>query len=183
LWTGPVELDGTTLFAGDVDGDGRADLIVQEDRTRQPDGESGVRYAVVRSGAATPSWPEVWSDVPDLPASLVKSVVADVNGDGRTDVVVDRRLGAIGTQFDALLSSGRGFAVKTLWRNATSFRWAASRIAAADVDGDGRGDIVVLYNAGNAGSRLYRFLSTGSALKSAGSTTDPTLPWAGAAPY
>jgi hypothetical protein len=51
------------------------------------------------------------------------------------------------------------------------------------VDGDGRGDIVVLYNAGAAGSRLYRFLSTGSSLRSAGSTTDATLPWAGAAPY
>ena len=40
------------------------------------------------------------------------------------------------------------------------------------MDGDGRGDIVVLYNAGAAGSRLYRFLSTGSSLRSAGSTTD-----------
>ena len=56
-------------------------------------------------------------------------------------------------------------------------------MAAADVNADGRDDIVVLYNAGAGGSRLYQFLSTGTSLRSAGSTTDPTLPWAGAAPY
>lgn len=183
VWSGPLELNGTSVFAGDVDNDGRADLILQEDVTRQPGGGTGLRYAVLRAGAASGSAPETWLELPALAASGARTVVADVNGDGRADLVVDRALGATGSEFDGLLSDGRTFTVRTLWKNPRAFRWSASRIASADVDGDGRGDVVVLYNAGNAGSRLYRFLSTGTALKSVGATTDPTLVWAGAAPY
>jgi hypothetical protein len=171
------------VFAGEADGDGKADLIVQEDVTKQPGGGTGLRYAVLRTGAPSGSAPETWLEQPTLAASGAKTVAADLNRDGRMDLVVDRALGANGSQIDGLLSNGRGFATRSLWKNAGAFRWSASRLASADVDGDGRGDIVVLYNAGNAGSRLYRFLSTGTALKSAGVTTDPTLVWTGAAPY
>jgi hypothetical protein len=181
-WSGPLSLDGTTVFAGDVDASGRADLVVQVDRARQETGVSGLRYVVVHAGAAPGSVPETWLDVSDIAASAGRTVIADINGDGRADLVSDRALGT-GSQFVGLISSGRAFTQRTLWSNRTSFRLSSSRIASADVDGDGRGDIVVLYNAGAAGSRLYRFLSTGNSLRSAGSTTDATLPWAGAAPY
>jgi hypothetical protein len=172
-----------TAFAGDVDGDGRADVVLQEDLTKQPGGGVGLRFAVLQSGAAVSGVaPSDWLDLPNQPASAVRTVLADVNRDGRADLVVDRADG-IGTQFVGLISNGSTFTQQVMWTNATSFRWSVSRITSADVDGDGRGDIVVLYNAGAAGSRLYRFLSTGTSLKSVGSTTDPTLTWAGAALY
>jgi hypothetical protein len=183
VWSGPLELNGTAIFAGDADGDGRADLIVQEDVTKQPGGGTGLRYAVLRTGRASGAAPETWLELPSLAASGAKTVAADLNRDGRMDLVVDRALGSSGSQIDGLLSNGSAFTTRTLWKNAGAFRWSASRLASADVDGDGRGDLVVLYNAGTAGSRLYRFVSTGTALKSAGATTDPTLVWTGAAPY
>jgi len=183
VWSGPLELNGTTVFTGDVDNSARADLVIQMDMTKQPSPGSGLRYAVVLAGAASVSAPVTWLDLPDLAAAGAKTVIADVNRDGRADLVVDRALGSAGSQMVGLLSTGRAFTQKTLWTSTGSFRWSASRLASADVDGDGRGDIVVLYNAGAAGSRLYRFLSTGSSLTSAGSTADPTLLWAGAAPY
>ena len=183
VWSGPLELNGTTVFAGDVDNDARSDLVIQMDMTKQPAKGAGLRWAVVAAGAPSVSAPVAWLDMPDLAAAGAKTVLADINRDGRADLVVDRALGSTGSQMLGLLSTGGAFTQKTLWTNTGSFRWSASRIASADVDGDGRGDIVVLYNAGTAGSRLYRFLSTGTSLASAGSTADPTLPWAGAAPY
>ncbi len=182
-WSGPLELNGTTVFAGDVDGSGRADLVIQMDMTRQPVPAAGLRYAVLRTGSANGSAPETWLDIPDLPAAGAKTVLADINSDGRPDVVVDRAVGLAGSQMLGLMSAGSAFIQRILWTSTGSFRWRASRLASADVDGDGRGDIVVLYNVGAAGSRLYRFLSTGTRLRSSGATTDPGLPWAGAAPY
>ena len=52
-----------------------------------------------------------------------------------------------------------------------------------DVDGDGRGDLVIMYNVGAGGTRFFRFVSNGSSLRVAGSTTDPTLPSVGTAIY
>jgi hypothetical protein len=40
-----------------------------------------------------------------------------------------------------------------------------------------------MYNLGAGGTRFFRFISNGSTLRSAGSTTDPDLIWAGAAIY
>ena len=182
-WSGPADArrdDVLRRGRGQQRPRGRCD---PDGHREQPGGGTGVRYAVIRAGAAAGSAPETWLDLSDLPAASTKTVLADLNRDGRVDLVVDRPVGTSGSQFLGLLSTGSSFTQRTLWTNSASFRWSTSRIASADVDGDGRGDIVVLYNAGNAGSRLYRFLSTGTALKSAGSTTDPTLPWAGAAPY
>src|SRR5205823_2299081 len=42
-WSGPLALGGTVAFAGDVDADSRADLIVQLDLATQPGGGAGIR--------------------------------------------------------------------------------------------------------------------------------------------
>ena len=142
-------------------GDSRADVVVQSDLTqlatpggRDPRAGHPGRRRIGRC-------PEAWLDLPDTPAASARTVITDVNRDGRADLVIDRPLGATGSQLLGLLSSGSSFTTKSLWSNPGSFRWSASRIAATDVNGDGRGDVVVLYNAGAGGSKLYRFLSVG----------------------
>jgi Stage II sporulation protein/FG-GAP-like repeat len=187
-WTGPVDVSTLLAFAGDVDADSRADLILQVDLSRQqPIASTGLRYFVIRSNGTAGGPLEPWLDLPDTSAARARIVVADVNRDGRADVIIDRVNGTIGSQMLGLLSTGVSFVPRSLWSNATSFRWSASRLVASDVNGDGRVDVVVLYNAGAAGTRFYQFISKGTnlnpSLRPAPATTDPTLPWAGAAPY
>ncbi len=183
-WTGPLDVGTVLAFAGDVDADGRADVILQVDQARQqPAVATGLRYSVIRSTSGSSGSLEPWLDLPDTPADRVRAVVADVNRDGRADVIIDRVNGTVGSQLLGLISNGVTFVPRSMWSNASSFRWSASRLAASDVNGDGRVDVVVLYNAGAAGTRFYPFLSSGTSLRPAPATTDPTLPWAGAAPY
>jgi len=183
-WTGPADINSSRAFAGDADGDDRADVILQLDLTRQqPPASTGLRYVVIRSGGLFGQPLEQWLDLPDTTAAQARTVVADVNSDGRTDLVVDRIAGTVGSQMLGLMSNGGAFSPVSLWVNSRTFRWKASRFAAADVDADGRTDIVVLYNAGAAGTKVFRFLSTGTRLRSAGATLDPGLTWSLAAPY
>lgn len=233
-WSGSLEVGASVAFGADVDGDGRADLVVQTEVQEAaapgagasalpppasgaspgpvssaspgpesptpppPDASSGpaepvpppagpapgpgVRFLVATSGIA-PGLGELraWLDLPGTIASAARTVVADINRDGRDDLVVDTPIAPAGSRFVGLLSDGSSFTAHTLWQGAT-FDWNRSKLAAADVNGDGRGDVVVLYDLRSAGTRLYRFVSTGTTLRAAGRSDDPTLPWSAAVP-
>jgi hypothetical protein len=187
-WIGLLDAQGVKLYAADVDADARADVIIQSDLSRaQPPG-TGIRFSVLRGASVNAdglaSAAEPWLELPDIDDGHALVAVSDVNRDRRLDLVIDRPLGTTGTQLVGLLSAPTGgFTRKVLWQSSGSFRWSASQLVGADVDGDGRGDIVIMYNLGAGGSRFFRFISNGSMLRSAGSTTDPTLVWAGTAIY
>lgn len=186
-WSGTVATEGAALLAADVDADRRADLILQTDRSKEEAGAKGIRFSVVRAvfvesdGVNTPAIP--WQDLADVSPAQARITISDVNRDRHQDIVVDRPYGASGSQLVGLLAIDGGFVRRSLWQAETGFRWAASRPAGADVDGDGRGDVVIMYNLGSGGTRFFRFISNGSSLRNVGSTTDPTLPWAGSAIY
>jgi hypothetical protein len=186
-WAGFLDGEVSDLIAADVDADARADLVLQSDLSKTEPPGKGLRYAVVRTSvllADGPSSPAVpWLDVADVSASTAvgRVAVSDVNRDRREDLVIARPAGASGTLLVGLLSNGTTFTRKSLWLDETGFRASALQIAGADVDGDGRGDVVIMYNLGASGSRFFRFVSDGSVLRNAGSTNDPTLIWAGAA--
>ncbi len=208
-WTGPLDVSRAQVFAADATGDGRADFVVEADLyptdlpaaeatppattppgttppTLAPDGTElpiGIRLSVapaLSDGSFGPL--EGWIDLTDTTQAAARTVVEDVNRDGRSDVVLLRPFGAAGSQLVGLLSTGTSFARTTLW-TSTAFRTSASKIAAADLNGDGRGDLVVLYNAGAAGTRLYQFISTGTAFRATIRVLDPTLRWDTVEPF
>lgn len=187
-WVGLVAVENLVVIAADVDADARDDIIFQTDLANTFPPGTGIRFSVLRAaavladGLASPA--ESWLDLPDVSPGIALVAVSDVNRDRRLDLVLARPVGTTGIQLVGLLSAAAGgFTRETLWENAGSFRWSASQVAGADVDGDGRGDIVIMYNLGAGGTRFFRFISNGSTLRSAGSTTDPTLVWAGTAIY
>ena len=198
-WSGPLDVSRAGAFAADVTGDGRADLVVESDLypsdlpvppaappATGPGGAElpvGMRFLVAPSGPGAGLGPLTgWIDVTDVTRAQVQTVVEDVNSDGRADVVFLRPLDATGSQLVGLLSTGTDFIRSTLW-TSTSFRASASKIAAADLNGDGRGDLVVLYDMGSAGTRLYQFLSTGTAFRAGTRVLDPSLQWADVQPF
>ena len=201
-WSGPLDVSRVTAFGADVTGDGRADLLIGgplypadlaapsdpaapqpalgADGTELPD---GLRFAVApsgREGGLGPASP--WLDMPDITPDQAQIVTGDVNGDGFSDVIVFRPTGTSGSQFVGLLSTGSGFTRSNLWTASAGFRWSASKLASSDVNGDGLGDVVVLYDAGSAGTRLFQFLSNGRALRAGPRVLVPTLNWADALP-
>ena len=86
-----------------------------------------------------------------------RPVVGDVNGDGKADLVLFTNDNA-GDVY-VLLSTGRGFGKKHKWHNW--FAPEGETPAVADVNGDGKGDIVT-FTQGMNGNNVWVAFSTGS---------------------
>jgi hypothetical protein len=184
-WWGPaaINLASVSAIAADVTGDGKADLVLRG--AYAPDASGQVRpgqrvlVAESRIGDGLGS-PYQWWETPDIPLETSQAVAADLNRDGRADLVVGHAFGPSGTRLLGLVSAGGAFSPLTLWSAASGYAWAAVKMTAADPNGDGRGDIVVLYNLRDSGTRLQVFLSNGTTLRPSSRSADATLSWTAA---
>ena len=135
--------------AGDVDGDGYADLIVTLSGYRDLQGVRGV--ACVYHGSAqgmerAPRWVSDLPVDPDGRAIHAGTGVGDVNGDGYADVTVsDILAGGDRGQVSLFLGGPGGLATAAAWTWRGEPRsWFGQRVASAgDVNADGYGDVLV----------------------------------------
>ena len=164
---------GTQLAMGDLDGDGRDDVVV-EGPGEAAHRTSGPSRLYVFSGASrsllftldNPS-PQNWID----PASLA---VGDVDGDGRDDIAVRGGgvklfSGASGSLLFTLESPRPPLPPYPCWD--CGMETFGASLAMGDVDGDGRDDVVVgapwrnvAGNGGQGQGRAYVFSGAGGSL-------------------
>ncbi|MEU6377606.1 FG-GAP-like repeat-containing protein [Streptomyces sp. NPDC046909] len=159
------EAFGIQLSKGDLDGDGRTDLVIGHTSTRTD--------AVVVWGGANGL-----SGGTSVPAASTQT--GDFDGDGKQDLVLfrggrsgmDDPFGTKATVWTGPLSrSGSPAATKPFGPTDLTY-YDVVGSAAGDVDGDGRDELAVsiYYGDGGYGSKFYRPAATGDAFTSATDT-------------
>jgi len=138
--------------AGDVNGDGYADVAVAAalyDGGQQDEGRVFVYFGSLSGPAATPAWTAEGNQA-DAGFGSALAPAGDVNGDGYGDLLV----GAPGFDFGQTdegrsflyHGSASGLAPSPAWTaegNQTSGRFAGAVAPAGDVNGDGYSDLLV----------------------------------------
>ena len=122
----PVGRRGSSIDIGDVNGDGRADVVVGDENST-----IGTRIGVLLQNATGTL--DAIVAYPTTSAYRVK--VADFNGDGRADIA------GLGTALDIFLQTDTG----TLAPPVTYAAPHGIDLDAGDVNGDGRTDVVLNY--------------------------------------
>ncbi len=178
---GSASLGQSVASAGDVNGDGFADIIVGAPSYHNGEAGEGAAFIFLGSAAgitgSSPADADATIESNQAHASLGGSVAAagDVNGDGFADVIVgarnyDRTLSDEGAAF-VFLGSALGItgsspadAYAGLHSDQASAHLGASVAAAGDVNGDGFGDVIVgapAYGASQAeGGAAFVFLGS-----------------------
>ena len=134
-----------TLQMGDVNDDGRSDLICPYDYGSA----STDTFVQISSGSSFSPW-QGWSDktaVNTFDMNRCKTLqAADVNGDGRTDLICPYDYGSASTATFVQISSGSSFSPWQRWSNTTAVNTfdmnRCKTLQAADVNGDGRTDLI-----------------------------------------
>jgi hypothetical protein len=122
--------------AGDLNGDGRADLVIpNRSRTNQDTGNVGLLLG--NGSGGFPTLTEV-----ETGGRPVAVGVSDLNGDGRPDVVVANEVNSVSILINAD-TTGTNFTVTSLPTGGESYG-----VAIGDLNGDSEPDLAIAHNNG-----------------------------------
>lgn len=184
-WTAGVDLTAAELHGGDVNGDGLADLVAVS-----PTSAGGTALRVARSTSKRTLGSLATWGTDGLPPTSLKTVLGDVNRDGRTDVIVARPDGE-GMRVLAYRAPTSGTTFRRVALTSTlALPFEGTRLSSADLTGDGRADVVALVDRGDAedgtplGTAIWRLLSNNEGTLTLRSwTSSAAIDWETAFPY
>ncbi|MFI5729464.1 RICIN domain-containing protein [Kribbella sp. NPDC051587] len=164
VWTTETatwQLSTARVVAGDVDGDGKDDIVVQNAGTG--DNWQAQVFRAADDFAVPVNWVaaaagNTWSRSAPL--------IVDIDKDGKADLLSVRNLTDCRTAIDLYRSTGTAFAAATTIYDsgANGFCWDKSRFTVADPDGNGRDDVVALTENSPTDGTVVVFSSNGSQL-------------------
>jgi hypothetical protein len=172
-WSAPADSKSPSLGwsvapAGDVNGDGYADVIISTPDYSNGQASEGAAFVYHGSASglgATPAWTVEGNQV-GADFGYQVSTAGDVNGDGYSDVIVgapsyDGNQADEGMAF-AYLGSATGLATTPAWTvesNQSGSSFGIAVATAGDVNGDGYADVIVgasrYTNGHNQEGRVY----------------------------
>lgn len=184
-WSTGVDLTAAELHGGDVNGDGLADLV-----SVSPTSAGGTALRVARSTSKRTLGSLATWGTDGLPPASLKTVLGDVNRDGRTDVIVARPDGE-GMRILAYRAPTSGTTFRRVALTGTlALPFEGTRLSSADLSGDGRADVVALVDRGDAedgtslGTAIWRLLSNSEGTLTLRSwTSNAAIDWETAFPY
>lgn len=146
-WHDWFSLNGEVPAVGDVNGDGKDDIITF---TRNGLGDVWVALSTGNGFTASAKWHEYFGIAGESPG------VADFNGDGKADIVTFTH----GSRADVIvaLSTGSGFGQPATWHDLFGYGLQSPRLG--DFNGDGKTDIAAF--SGDADADVHVALSTGA---------------------
>ncbi|MBI5503268.1 MAG: VCBS repeat-containing protein [Deltaproteobacteria bacterium] len=146
---------GDIFLAGDVSGDGRADLVYG----RAVSATQMRWYVRTSNNAGIFSDATVWRDDAGNVGDIFR--LGDVNGDGRDDLAYGRPLTSTTVRWYVRLSTGAGFGDYSTWRSDAGDE--GDLFFLGDVDGDGDADLVYGEIVAPTQVRWYARMSSGAA--------------------
>lgn len=174
----------TSVAMGDINGDGKPDLVVTNGRANVPPdgliaGNVSVLLNTTLPGAATPSYEDAVNF--NANSGPVSVAIGDVNGDGRPDLAV---VNNSTNNVSVLLNTGAApYFSNAMAANNFAVGIAPGSIAMGDINGDGKPDLAVTNGGsttpGTTVSILLNTTSTGTSAPSYASAVNFTV---GAAP-
>jgi hypothetical protein len=158
--------------AGDVNGDGYADVIVGAPYYDNGQTDEGRAFLYLGSASGLPSTPAWTAEGDQAGANFGGSVATagDVNGDGFSDVIVGALFHDNGQSDEGrgylYLGSASGLATAAVWTvegDQTNAYLGWSLAPAGDVNGDGYSDVIIGVPGGGEPAHVYLGSATGLA--------------------
>ncbi|QBB71649.1 hypothetical protein ELE36_15500 [Pseudolysobacter antarcticus] len=144
----------TSVASVDLNGDGRPDLIVANNGSNTV----SVLLNTTAPGAAAPSFATQQTFA--SAANPINVIASDLNGDGKPDIIVANN-GA--SSVSALLNTTVSGSTTLAFTAQTSFATGSNPVAVstADINGDGKPDLIVVNNSSNTVSVLFSTTAAG----------------------
>ncbi|MFF1819396.1 RICIN domain-containing protein [Kribbella sp. NPDC058245] len=154
-------LSTARVVSGDVDGDKASDIVVQNATAN-----GGFEVLVFRAATNFTAPVKWFTSEASNQWTRSTPLLADINGDGKADFVSMHNLDGCRTSVEVFASSGSAFAAPATAYDsgAGAYCWEKSKAAVADPDGDGRDDIVAMYEDSPTNASLQVFKPSGSTL-------------------